>query len=305
MKWNKLGRIIAPDPGIFWLADYTGPSFADVDDENSDLISIYVTGRDEKNRSRIGVVKFDMKEMRVKSVTPEPVLSLGEKGSFDQNGTGYPCIVHADGKKFMYYVGWVPSVLVSFHNECGLAAESSNGQFERVSKAGILPPTPEEYLGIGSSYVLRENPNTWKMWYTCFHKWGDESKGEHKHYYDIKYAESRDGICWYRPDVLCVTFKDAGEYAIGKPSVLFHDGRYHMWYVYRGESYKIGYAVSNDGKNWTRQDHLAGIDWSESGWDSEMVCYPHCFFWKKQLYMLYNGNGYGKTGVGLARLESW
>lgn len=303
MKWTKLGRIIAPDPQIGWMADFTGPSFADVEDENSDEISIYVTGRDGANRSRIGIVYFNMKTQKIRSITPEPVISLGEKGAFDQNGTGYPIIVPNGDKKFMYYVGWIPCVLVPFHNECGLAVQQKDGQYERVTKAALLPPNAEEYLGIGSSYVLREAPGKWKMWYTCFHRWGGE--GEHKHFYDIKYAESKNGIDWVRPNILCITFKDDGEYAIGKPSVLFHEGRYHMWFVYRGERYKIGYAVSEDGKSWERLDHLAGIDWSEEGWDSEMVCYPHVFTWKNELYMLFNGNGYGKTGVGLAKLESW
>ena len=38
-------------------------------------------------------------------------------------------------------------------------------------------------------------------------------------------------------------------------------------------------------------------------WDSEMICYPYVFEHKDDLYMLYNGNDYGKTGFGLAVLE--
>ena len=45
------------------------------------------------------------------------------------------------------------------------------------------------------------------------------------------------------------------------------------------------------------------LDVSPSGWDSEMVCYPHVFDHKGKRYMLYNGNGYGRTGFGLAVLE--
>ena len=42
---------------------------------------------------------------------------------------------------------------------------------------------------------------------------------------------------------------------------------------------------------------------SKTGWDSEMICYPYVFDRKGERYMLYNGNGYGKTGFGLAVLE--
>ena len=34
-----------------------------------------------------------------------------------------------------------------------------------------------------------------------------------------------------------------------------------------------------------------------------MVEYPYVFDWQGRRYMLYNGNGYGLTGVGLAVLE--
>jgi hypothetical protein len=73
-----------------------------------------------------------------------------------------------------------------------------------------------------------------------------------------------------------------------------------MWYSFRGNSYRIGYAESPDGITWTRRDEEAGIEISESGWDSEMLTYPWVFRHENTMYMLYNGNSYGKTGVGLA-----
>ena len=57
-----------------------------------------------------------------------------------------------------------------------------------------------------------------------------------------------------------------------------------------------------DGIKWERIKEIE-LDVSESGWDSEMVCYPYVFEYNDKLYMLYNGNGYGKTGIGLAILE--
>ena len=80
-----------------------------------------------------------------------------------------------------------------------------------------------------------------------------------------------------------------------------------MWFSCRsgkGETYRIGYADSPDGIAWTRRDGAAGIDISASGWDSEMIEYPFVFDHKGERYMLYNGNGYGKTGFGLAVLEN-
>jgi hypothetical protein len=41
---------------------------------------------------------------------------------------------------------------------------------------------------------------------------------------------------------------------------------------------------------------------SKNGWDSDMLCYPCIFDHKGESYMLYNGNGYGRTGFGIAKL---
>jgi putative glycosyltransferase len=40
------------------------------------------------------------------------------------------------------------------------------------------------------------------------------------------------------------------------------------------------------------------------GWDSEMIEYPFVFDHAGERYMLYNGNGYGKSGFGLAILNA-
>ena len=77
---------------------------------------------------------------------------------------------------------------------------------------------------------------------------------------------------------------------------------YRMWYSYRGQNYRIGYAESKDGLRWVRKDKEVGIDLSKDGWDSEMIEYAYVFQHGKHKIMLYNGNGYGLTGIGYAVL---
>ena len=59
---------------------------------------------------------------------------------------------------------------------------------------------------------------------------------------------------------------------------------------------------SVDGLTWIRLDSKVGINISTKGWDSEMIEYPFIFDHKGDRYMFYNGNGYGRTGIGLAKL---
>jgi predicted GH43/DUF377 family glycosyl hydrolase len=84
-----------------------------------------------------------------------------------------------------------------------------------------------------------------------------------------------------------------------------------MWFCRRGiedfrdgsNSYRIGYARSTDVNTWKRDDSRAGIDVSSDGWDSRMIAYPYVFEVGDQVWMLYNGNGFGASGFGYAVLD--
>jgi hypothetical protein len=140
------------------------------------------------------------------------------------------------------------------------------------------------------------------MWYVSAVRWEKRADGW-RHYYLIKYAESRNGMEWRRDGRIAVGFKSEDEYAIGRPHVLKTGNLYRMWYCSRGDRYRIGYAESQDGLAWERRDELAGIEPPAEGWDSEMQAYPMVFRNGRQWVMLYNGNGYGATGFGWATSE--
>ena len=201
----------------------------------------------------------------------------------------------------MYYIGWNISVTVPFRNAIGLAISQDEGStFVKYSNGPILDRDPCDPYFLGSACVLVEN-GRWRMWYLSCIGW-ELNNGKPKHFYNIKHAESEDGIFWKRTGIVCIDFESKDEHAISRPCVLKEDGVYKMWYSYRGKSYRIGYAESKDGLSWVRKDGEAGIDVSDSGWDSEMIEYPFVFDHKGDRYLLYDGNGYGETGFGLAVL---
>ncbi len=267
---------------------------------DSSLFDIYVTGRDVANRSQLGRVRIDIRRPReLLMVSKEPVFPLGNLGTFDENGISYPCIVPNGNDLWLYYTGWMPTVLTPFQNHVGLARCLGDRRFERISQAPILERTDEEPLGTSSAYVLREGQK-WRMWYTSFLAWG-KGANEPKHRYLIKYAESKDGIHWKRSNQVCIGFEDPSEHSICRPSVFKRDGVYHMLYCVRGETYRLGYAVSADGVNWSRQDELLQFETSGEIWDSQSQCYPCVFQFRDEFFMLYCGNEYGREGLGIAR----
>ena len=265
------------------------------------IFRIYFSGRDKNNRSLIGFSQLDITNPKKNQIfSKEPVLSLGELGCFDDNGVTPSWIVNYNNKKNLYYIGWNKGSTVRYSLIAGLAISENNGaSFRRNSRGPLLERTNLEPISILTSPCVLKDDCTWKMWYTSGIKWMTEDLPQ----YNIKYAESSDGITWKRNGIVCIDFENKEETSISRPCVLKEDGIYKMWYSYKRNVYKIGYAESSDGIKWIRKDHEVGIDVSESGWDSEMMAYPYVFFHQGNKYMLYNGNDYGRDGIGLAIME--
>lgn len=266
-----------------------------------DVFRLYFSCRDKDSRAHIGYAEVDLKPpFGVLKIAEEPLLSPGEIGAFDDSGVSLSCIEQVGGRRYLYYLGWNLGVTVPWRNAIGLAIyDPLTKTFQRQSKAPLLDRNDVDPFSISYPFVLRD-AGIYRMWYGSNLRWGTEQK-DMAHL--IKYAESDDAIHWQRKGIIALNFKNDSEYAMSRPYVLKENGLYRMWYSYRGVSYRIGYAESEDGIDWTRKDDEAGIDVSESGWDSEMIEYPYLFENKGLHYMLYNGNSYGQSGIGLAVLE--
>ena len=299
MKWTKLGQVFATDNNHPWMLTHAANPVAE--HLHDDVFRLYFSCRDAESRSHISFAEVDINPpFRVVSIAEKPLLAPGEVGTFDDSGVSLSCITKIDGTKFLYYLGWNLGVTVPWRNSIGLAIEDRvTAKFDRFSKAPLLDRHHVDPFSISYPFVMEDN-GRYRMWYGSNLRWGKEQK-DMAHV--IKYAESYDAIHWERHGIIALNFRNKGEYAMSRPCVIKEDGIYKMWYSYRGESYRIGYAESNDGIEWVRKDEEVGIDVSESGWDSQMVEYPFVFDHKGRRYMFYNGNDYGKTGIGLAVLD--
>jgi len=239
-----------------------------------------------------------LESLSVVHVNEKPIISPGELGAFDDSGAMMSWIVDVEKEHYLYYIGWNLGVTVPFRNSIGLAISNDGINFKKAFTGPILDRCKTEPHFCASSCVLKEN-DIFKMWYLSCTGWFF-CNGVPQHRYHIKYAESKDGIQWQRLGHVAIDYKNDKEYAISRPCVIIEKGLYKMWYSYRGDKYRIGYAESSDGITWTRMDEKAGIDVSINGFDSEMIEYPFVFCHRGNYYMLYNGNEYGQTGFGIA-----
>ena len=316
MKWRKLGKIF--DPTQHKLANncfqFAQSPQALVFD---DFIRIYFSTREKDNigkfLSHISFVDFNKDLNKIINISSETVVELGGLGCFDEHGI-FPMNVYRDNDKILGYTsGWNRKVSVSVDASIGLAISFDDGKtFQKVGPGPVLTSSLHEPFLVGDGFVVKYE-DIYHMWYVYGSKWiTDISEKEPQRVYKIVHATSFDGISWSRDGKQIISDKLNENECQALPSVIRFAGKYHMVFCYRqafgfrtnkDNSYRLGYAWSEDLVHWQREDDNLGITVSESGWDSDMMCYPNIFRCNDKIYLLYNGNEFGRFGFGLAVLE--
>ena len=306
MAWIKRGNIFNVD-GLNDLA-LTHASVPTVD-VFENYLKIYYASRDKQNRCRIFYIIVDIQNpSKILHVETKPIAELGKLGSFDESGMMPSSIVNFKNRKYLYYTGWSLCKTVPYHNTIGLLVSDDDGEtYLRTGDGPVMGLTHQEGYFNGTATVIIED-GLWKNWYANCIKW-ELFDNKPEPFYHIKYCESIDGINWSRNSNVAIDFQNKLEGGIVRASVIKENEIYKMWFSYRkafgyreirDSSYRLGYAESMDGQNWTRDDSSSGMQISELGWDNFMQAYPNVVKTKENKFMFYNGNGFGLTGIGFA-----
>lgn len=304
MRWQKQGLIWSPDGTNSWRNAHAMVPTPYL--KSTDCIRLYVASTDLDMVGRVGFLDLDARDpSRILGISNEPVLDIGEPGCFDDNGINTTAVLPNGDELWMYYLGYQKGVRVRYFLFGGLAVSIDGGDtFVRRSRVPVIDRGDRETLLRSAPWVLRDR-GKWRMWYVA----GERHivvDGTTRPTYEIRHLESDDGVIWPRQGETAISLLDDGdEYALGRPYVVRLEQGYRMWYSMRTQSlgYRLGYATSPDGLTWTRQDDAKGLEPSEQGWDSEMICYGAEFSTEYGVYIFYNGNDYGRSGVGYAVLE--
>lgn len=316
MKWTKLGLLF--DPAAHQLpGDCTGFAQSPQALVFDDFVRIYFsTRRPEPNGQYLSYVAYadvDREMTTVLRVSDRAVMPLGALGTFDEHGIFPMHVLRHGGEVRAYTCGWSRRVSVPVETAIGLAISTDNGRtFERAGQGPVMGPTPHEPCLVGDPFVTVHD-GRWHMWYIYGTSWVPSGPLEGPaRVYKIAHASSPDGTAWSRDAAAVIPNRIGDDECQALPTVFACDGRWHMYFCYRyatdfrrnhARGYRLGYAYSDDLQRWTRDDDAAGIGVSASGWDSEMQCYPHAFWCGAHVYLLYNGNAFGRGGFGVARLE--
>ena len=319
MKWIKRGKIF--DPAQYKLPNdcvcFAQSPQALVFD---DFVRIYFSTRavDKGNGKQLSHIAFvDMrKNLRdVIRVSDKTVIPLGKLGCFDEHGIFPMNVLRHDDVVDGYTCGWNRRGSVSVDTAIGLAISRDDGlTFQRVGDGPVLAASLHEPCLVGDGFV-KVIGDTFHIWYifgTGWRRYLADDPPERT--YKIGHAVSSDGIYWAKEEGRQLIPERLGaEESQALPTVIEIDGRYHLFFCYRQSfdfrqnshrGYRIGHAWSDDLANWTRDDENPGLDVTPGDWDSDMMCYPHVFSCDGTVYLLYNGNEFGRHGFGLAALES-
>jgi hypothetical protein len=319
MRWKKHGQIFDPRQHAL---PHDCQLFAQSPQALvfPDFVRIYFSTRalDPKNGkylSHIAYVDMAKDLRRVIRISRHTVIPLGELGCYDEHGI-FPLNVLRHGDEIRAYVcGWSRRVSVSVETAIGLAISRDGGEtFQKVGSGPVMGASLHEPCLVGDGFV-REIDGVFHMWYifgTGWRKYAIDAPPDRT--YKIGHAISNDGVEWVKEEARQIVADRLGaDESQALPTVVSIAGRHHMFFCYRqsfdfrsakGRGYQIGHAWSDDLSNWTRDDTAPLLQGTPGQWDSDMQCYPNVFECDGRIYLLYNGNEFGRYGFGLAELQA-
>lgn len=314
-QWKKMGKVFNPQEITErpWLKEFAQAPATLIFD---DFVRIYFSCRpsaDENGQyvSYSAYVDLERNDLfKIRNVAQTPILPLGDLGEFDEFGIYPVSVIRHENVVRAYYAGWTRCESVPFNVAIGVADSDDGGRtFKKLGSGPVLGFTQNEPFVL-SGPKIRRFGGLWYLYYIAGRKWKTVD-GRAEPVYKIQLATSHDGINWQRRDRDLIESRIEEDEAQASPDVFYSNDRYHMFFCYRRSAhyrgkkngYRIGYAHSEDGKTWMREDQRVGIHVSETGWDAEMISYPHVFELDSKIYMAYLGDQVGRFGFGLAELE--
>ena len=315
MKFEKLGKIFSPQDHNHFstLGEFAQSPQAIVFD---DRVRIFFSTREKDSehtfKSHPCYVDFDLTFSRILGVADRPLIRLGDRGCFDEHGI-FPLSPFLSGDMlYAFTTGWTRRVSVSTDSGIGLAISRDRGRtFEKYGRGPVLGPSVDEPFLVSDGYVI-EHEGQYHMWYIYGQRWITKVPGAPPdRVYKIAHATSHDVITWKRSGIPVIADQLDRDECQALPSVINKDGVFIMAYCYRyatsfrhdsDRGYRLGCAVSTDLTNWKVEDLELVGESNSNPWDVDMQCYPCLFKLSGQIYLLYNGNEFGRHGFGLARL---
>lgn len=197
-----------------------------------------------------------------------------DSAGWDQH-VASPTIIFEDNKLKMWYQG-----AGNLPWSIGYAESADGINWQRPVSNPLLIPQNE--TGVIETAIVEPSVVKnigYQMWFNS----------QNRDIYNIRYASSSNGINWTKRSGYNLRGQSLWELkGVANPHVIYKDGKYLMWYNGWGYSspWKIGYAESNDGINWTKYSGNP-LNLPNLG----HVAAPSVAFFNNQFHMFYHTGG--------------
>ena len=303
MGWIRKGKLFGHDTwDIDWHKLNTQLPIPYLVSEDS--LRLFVTFCDSENRGRLGYVDVNPNNpSEIYDYSKNPLLDIGKKGCFDENGVVSTAILEEHDKIFLYYCGFQKHINYPYSSLMGIAVSEDRGKsFVRVKETPVLERHDGEMF-IRTGAGIYKYGNMYRLYYASGNEWLNLS-GKLVPKYSFKYIDSNSPIEFNGGGKdLFPLEKD--EFGMTTTQIIEKDGKYNMIYSIRtiSEGYKMGCASSVDGINFCRVDNVMDIKRPNNDFDSEMICYGKIYEHKDRTYLFYSGNHFGMDGIGWAEYK--
>jgi hypothetical protein len=244
MKTKPVGPIIATGPvGSYdeeWLI---APEPVRL---SATVVRIYYSGKRAtqeffKQAWSLAYAQSEDNGLTWKKSAANPILTTGDE-TWESGAVGFCSIENSPAGWKMWYLGTDEAAI----KQVGYATSSDGITWQRHRQNPIIavtPGNPWEAKAIAVPRVIRDG-KLYKVWY-CSYGAGNLGGKTKQGPYAIGYAESTDGIQWYKnPDNPVLKGSGGGAWdgqMAAYPTVIRYKNRYYMWYS--GSGYNgIGFA---------------------------------------------------------------
>ena len=297
--WRKLGLVLEASGGPLSQSHAMLPT----PHVMSDRVRVFYASCDANLRGRVFFADFDPSPpFKAIGRSRGPVLDVGPAGAFDCDGANPSQAIEVDGRLALLYIGWRRGQPDEPYTLFGAVAFSDDqGESFVRADAPLLPPRAGERLFRTAPFIER-TPDGYRLLYIGGDAFIAVANGRRLPIYSLMELRSSRIWAWdgastalMSPDV------DAGEVGFGRPVVFTGAGgvRRLMLSVRTREGYRLVETTADFGPA-GRPALETVIPAPLAAWEQEMTCFgAPCAVNGHQL-LFYNGDGYGRSGMGLA-----
>lgn len=296
--WRKLGRVLQASGGRL---DRTH-AFVPTPHVMADRVRVFFAACDDDLRGRIFFADFEPEPpFALIRRSADPVLDLGPPGAFDCDGVNPSQALVTDGRLALLYIGWrrgpaeTPYTLFA-----AVAFSDDDGESFTRTGARLLAPRPSERLFRTAPFIERR-PDGYRLLYIGGDAFVAGPDGRALPTYSLMELTSPGLWDWEAPPRrLLAPDVAGGELGFGRPVVHTVEGALKLMLSVRTQDGYRLVETDRDFEPGRRPAMTSVIPGPLEPWESQMTCFgAPCRTGPYEL-LFYNGDGFGRTGAGLA-----